>query len=56
MTFIGTDQTHDIEKALERVRFWLDEGKTVMIKTQIFNGELSREHPHRIEYEVYIER
>ena len=55
MTFIGTDQDTNIDHILERARFFLDEGRLIQIKRQTFSGTLTKEHPNRFEYELYVD-
>ena len=51
----GVTQTHDLNQAIESVKHYVERGYPVMIKTQTFSGIPDREHPHRYEYEVYVD-
>lgn len=52
--YTGDTQTPDIEEALERVRYWLLQGRKVNVIPREFSGLRGKEHPNKIEYEVYV--
>jgi hypothetical protein len=55
MTYIGVNQSPDIDKTMQVAQKYILEGKDVRIHVQHFTGALTREHPYPIEYEVYVD-